>query len=190
MTDHTRTFRAFAVATACLWASSTAAADSTSTTVESPFGLVTTTVTKVDPIRQTIAPAPSADVDRFNALAKQAQDFLAVYVPGFGTAMLQDFDAAVSLWRKEKPARYSAEQVVEMLGAYLGNRLSSDFSMTWVVVTDKEGTNYALWNKPSQTLAFPFASIKDRLDNGQINFMSGVYRTVRIQMEASTPPRE
>jgi hypothetical protein len=190
MTSHIPKLRACVVATALLWASSTLGADSTATTVESPFGLVTTTVTKVDPVRQKIAPAPSADIDRFNALAQQALTFLAAYVPGFGTAMLQDFDNAVSLWRTEKPPRYSPDQVVDMLGAYLGNRLASDFSMTWVLVTDTEGTNYAVWNKPTQTLAFPFASIKDRLDNGQINFMSGVYRTVRIQMDASTPARE
>ena len=154
-------------------------ASSETKTLQTPNGPVTATMETVEPTPQKTVIASSRQLLTIDALASQATGFVAAYRPGVSSPSLKDFDEAFRLWQKEKRRRYTEQQVVQMLGAYLGNQLVADFQMEWVMVTDQYGTDYAVRSKKYEVMSFPFSSVVKRIENNQYEFMVGVYHTVQ-----------
>jgi hypothetical protein len=148
-------------------------------TIQTQNGPVSTTKQTVDPIPQKIAIVSQKDVLAINALASKAKSFVVTYIPEVLNPSLKDFDEAFHRWQREKNRRYSDQQVIEILGAYLGNQLIADFQMEWVVVTDQYGTDYAVRAKKYEVMSFPFSSVSKRIESNQYDFMVGVYETVK-----------
>lgn len=156
---------------------------STTTTFDTPAGSITTITKTVDPTPQKIVSASRKEVMEMDELATQAKGFLATYLPGVANPSLADFDQAFHLWQREKKRRYKEAQVVKMLGAYLGNQLAADFQMEWVVVTDQDGTDYAVRAKKFEVMSFPFSSVEKRVERNQYDFMVGIYYIVKHTIE-------
>jgi ABC-type Fe3+-hydroxamate transport system substrate-binding protein len=170
------------VAIAVLLASASSIAMSQSsktTTIETPTGTVTATTQTVEPTPQRIIVASSKEVLAMDALALRAKGFLATYLPSVSNPSLTDFDNAFLVWQGERNRRYTEPQVVEMLGAYLGNQLIAEFQMEWVVVTDQNGTDYAVRAKKYEVMAFPFSSVAKRIERDQYEFMVGIYHVIK-----------
>lgn len=153
-------------------------------TINTPDGSITTTTTTVEPTPQEINLASSRDVKGINAYALQGRRFVATYLSKVKNPSLKDFDEAFRLWQLEGKRQFTEQQVVEMLGAYLGNKLIVDFQMEWVVVKDEYGTDFAVRSKMYEVMSFPFSSVAKRIENEQYDFMFGVYHTVRSSIES------
>ena len=153
-------------------------------TINTPDGSITTTTTTVEPAPQEIDLASSKDVKAFDAYASQGVRFVATYLPKVKNPSLKDFDEAFHLWRSEGKRRFTEQQVIEILGAYLGKKLIADFQMEWVVVKDEYGTDFAVRGKKYEVMSFPFSSVAKRIENKQHDFMSGVYYAVRSSIES------
>ncbi len=151
-------------------------------TINTPDGSITTTTTTVEPIPQQIKIASSNDVKKLNSYASQGVRFVSTYLPRVSNPTLKDFDEAFRMWQLEKKPRYTQQQVIDMLGSYLGNKLITDFQMEWVIVTDQYGTDYAVRAKKYEVLSFPFSSVMKRIDKNQYDFMVGIYHTIKASI--------
>ncbi|WP_338846307.1 DUF3806 domain-containing protein [Massilia sp. W12] len=155
------------------------AADDGKQTFETPDGPVTATKKTAPPVPQKISAVGSKELAAFEQASARALRFVTDYVPRASNPKLTDFDKAFYLWQKEKSRRYSEQQVIEMIGAYLGNQLVKDFQMEWVVVSDQYGTDYAVRGKQKEVMSFPFASVEKRIQRKEHEFVVGVYQTVK-----------
>jgi Domain of unknown function (DUF3806) len=153
-------------------------ADPTTETIRTPDGLVTTTTKTVDPSPQEVTTASEKDVNAINALAAQAGRFATAYLPTGSKPSLRQLDEAFRMWQVEPDRQFTEQQVIEILGAYLGNQLLLDFEMEWVVVKDQYGTDYAVRAKKYEVLSYPFASVAKRVEKEQYDFLVGVYHAV------------
>ncbi|MBS0576511.1 MAG: DUF3806 domain-containing protein [Proteobacteria bacterium] len=149
------------------------------TTIQTPEGPVTTAKKTVAATPQKIELVGARKRLAFDASARQAREFVQAYLPGISNPSLGDFDKAFGLWQEEKDRRYTERQVIDLLGAYLGNRLAADFQMEWVTVTDRDGADFAVRAKKAEVMAFPFSSVAKRIQANQHDFMVGVYFTVQ-----------
>lgn len=155
------------------------AADDGKHTFDTPDGPVTATKKTVPPVPQKISVVGPKELTAFDQASAKALKFVADYVPGATSPKLTDFDKAFYLWQKEKKRRYSEQQVIEMIGAYLGNQLVKDFQMEWVVVNDQYGTDYAVRGRQKEVMSFPFAAVDKRIQRKEHEFVVGVYQTVK-----------
>lgn len=147
-------------------------------TIATPSGPVTTTTQTVEPVPQEILAASAAEIQGFHELAAQAKSFVTAY-RGTGVRLsLRSLDEAFRDWQVEATRQFSEQQVVQMLGAYLGSRLTADLDMEWVVVKDQYGTDFAVRSKKVEVLSFPFSSVSKRIELSQYDFMVGVYHAV------------
>lgn len=153
--------------------------ETTTQTLQTPEGPVTTTTQDMPAFPQEIRVADREVVNAFSSNAAQGARFVAAYIPGVKEPSLKDFDDAFRIWQREKIKRYSSEDVVEIMGAVLGSRLAADLNMEWVVVTDQYGTDYAVRSKEFEVLSFPFSSVVKRIQANQYDFMVGVYHAVK-----------
>lgn len=142
------------------------------------------TTTMAEPTPQEINLASSKDVKAFDAYASQGVHFVAIYLPTVKNPSLKDFDEAFRLWQSEDKRRFTEQQVIEIFGAYLGNKLITDFQMEWVVVKDEYGTDFAVRSKKYEVMSFPFSSVTKRIENKQHDFMFGFYHAVRSSIES------
>ena len=139
----------------------------------------TTAPKAIESFPQNIVAASPRKITTINAFAARAQDFVATYLPDVSNPSLKDFDEAFYRWQKTKDRRYTDQQVIGILGAYLGNRLVTDFQMEWVIVTDQYGSDYAVKARKSKVIAYSFASVSKRVERNQYEFMDGIYQAVK-----------
>lgn len=152
--------------------------DSKTSTFETPGGGITTTTKTVQPTPQKVTMASPRDIRALDAFAARAESFVAAYLSERTNPSLEECDQAFRLWQQERRPRFSERQVVEILGARLGNQLIADLQMEWVVVKDKFGTDYAVRAKKHEVMSFPFSSVAKRIERNQHDFMAGVYYAV------------
>jgi Domain of unknown function (DUF3806) len=159
--------------------------DATKTkTIETPNGPVTMTTKAAPSSPQQIDAASQDDITQFNASATAAHAFVQAYLPNVQKPTLEDFDEAFRRWQREGTRRYSEDQVIKMLGAYLGNRLVDDAKMEWVVVVDEYGQDYAVQAKDYEVVSFPFASVSKRIQKNEYGFMVDIHASVKHIIES------
>ncbi len=152
--------------------------------IDTPDGPITTTTTTVEPTPQEIKVVNLNETQAIDACASQGNRFVSTYLPRVTNPSLKDYDEAFSLWQADEKRRYTEQQVIEILGACLGNKLIADFQMEWVIVKDEYGTDFAVIGKKYEVMSFPFSSVSKRIENNQYDFMVGVYHTVRSIIES------
>jgi hypothetical protein len=147
-------------------------------TIPTPSGSVQIYQKTVEPIPQTFTALTEAELSGIRSNAALARDFVRGYVPATNYA-LSDFDKAFSAWQQESPQRYTSDEVIAILGAYLGEQLVSDQDMEWTVVTDSYGQDLAVRSRKVEVVSFPFSSVTKRVERNQFNFMEGIYFVVQ-----------
>lgn len=139
----------------------------------------------VDPAPQKIEAASAGELKTFRAYGARAALFIAAYVPAAKQPTLSDADEAFRLWQQDKGRRRASEQdVVEMLGAFLGAKLAADFGMEWVVVVDENGRDYAVRATRHEAMAYPFASVEKRIENRSHGFLQPIHAAMKELMES------
>ena len=116
--------------------------------------------------------------------ATRAGEFLRAYLPNSNPENLKDYDRAFREWQTSQSPKHSSEEVVQILGAYLGNRCVADLDMEWVKVNDEYGTDYAVRSKTQDVMAFPFSTVQKRVDDREYDFLNGVYYLLKQKLEA------
>jgi len=147
-------------------------------TIQAPEGPVAVKSKTVEATPQQVQPASAEDVAAFKKEAARADEFIREYLPGDNPTDLKNLDYAFRLWQSDKKSRYSADDVIDILGSYLGSKVVEDFGMEWVVVQDEQGTDFAVRSKKVEVMAFPFATVGKRVDKEEYDFMVGVYRAI------------
>jgi hypothetical protein len=143
--------------------------------IETPEGNVTAHKTTVDAVPQKVTAATGDELEQLKSFDATGSDFLAAYLPGTSDPALKVYDRAFRAWQTSDSPQHSNEQVVQILGGYLGNKCVADLDMEWVTVTDEYGTDYAVRGKTVDVMAFPFSTVLKRIENNEYDFMYGVY---------------
>jgi len=152
--------------------------------IDTPDGQIDTTVKTVDPTPQKITIASAEVVQAFDSYASKGRKFVTTFVPEVEKLTLKDFDLAFKLWQHQSKSNYTEQQVIEILGAYLGSKLIKDYEMEWVLVEDEYGTDYAVRGIKFEVMSFPFSSVLKRIENNENDFMFGVYHTVGSSLKS------
>ena len=147
-------------------------------TIKTPQGNVIAHESIGEPTPQKVVPVGGNELKRLQSLAAQGPRFVAAYLPETKEPELKDYDLAFRAWQTSKSPSHSKEQVIEILGGYLGNKCVADFDMEWVTVTDEIGTDYAIRSKSVEVMAFPFSTVLKRIEDNQYDFLHGVYHTI------------
>jgi hypothetical protein len=79
-------------------------------------------ISTIDPISQKIRLLTQEEIAKIAVFSKESKLFLNEYVPNLKNPDLKDYDKAFHAWQISKNKKYSSEQVVELIGSYLGEK--------------------------------------------------------------------
>jgi hypothetical protein len=90
-------------------------------TIQTPDGDFTAQKSIGEPVPQKVDAITGDALKRLEALSAQGPGFVATYLPNTPKEPdLKDYDLAFRAWQTSKSPQHSKEQVVEILGGYLG----------------------------------------------------------------------
>jgi hypothetical protein len=132
----------------------------------------------------TIEPLPES-IRPFNEAETQAIEENSVLLPEFFRVFLgrspevwgpDDLDAVFVSWTTATDRRgYEDETVVQLLGAAFGQYCARKLDMTWVVITDQDGSAAAIRGARKDYRAFPFHAIWKRIRDQENGFFKPIY---------------
>ena len=135
--------------------------------------------TNAEPTPQTVTVVAGDDLEWLQSLGSDGPQFVSNYLPTVTSPTLKDYDAAFRAWQQDQSPKHDDQQVIQIIGGYLGNRLVADFDMEWVTVTDEYGTDYAVRSANVEVMSFPFSTVLKRIEDKEYDFVHGVYYTVK-----------
>ena len=152
-------------------------------TIETDEGTVVGHTTDVETFPQKVVSVNAAESRQFAAWASEAEVFQSAYGTPQSENELKRYDEAFKAWQDSTTKKHSDQDVINALGAYLGQRMVQDFDMEWVMVTDQYGRDYAIRHKTSELLSFPFSSVMKRIEDKEHDFIHGVYHVLKHEIE-------
>jgi len=147
--------------------------------IDTPDGEVIAHDTNVEATLQTITVVDGDDLTWLRSLDNVGPQFVSHYVSNMTEPNLKDYDAAFWAWQLDDASPYTDQQVIQLIGGYLGNKCVADFDMEWVTVTDHYGTDYAVRSTEVELMNFPFSTVLKRIEDRECDFVHGVYYTVK-----------
>lgn len=147
--------------------------------IDTPDGEVTAHEKNVEATPQTFIVVDGDDLAWLQSLDDASPQFVSHYLPDVAEPSLKDYDAAFRSWQQDESSPYTDQQVIQLVGGYLGNKLVADFDMVWVTVTDEYGTEYAVRSTKVEVMSFPFSTVLKRIEDKKHDFVHGVYYTVK-----------
>ena len=162
--------------------------------IDTPDGEVIAHDSTVEPMPQTVTVVAGDDLAWLQSLGSDGTQFVSAYLPGVKGPTLKDYDAAFRAWQQDQSSQYDDQQVIQIIGGYLGNKCVADFDMEWVTVTDEYGTDYAVRSTKVEVMSFPFSTVLKRIEDKKYDFVHGVYYTVKEmltngQYQVRQPPQ-
>ena len=152
-------------------------------TIETADGTVVGHTTEVEHFPQKVVAVNPAESRQFAEWATEAEAFLSAYGTLQSENELKRYDEAFKAWQDSATKEHSDQDVINALGAYLGQRMVQDFDMEWVMVTDQHGQDYAVRHKSSELMSFPFSSVMKRIEDKEHDFIHGVYHVLKHEAE-------
>jgi hypothetical protein len=135
-------------------------------------------VSTIDPIPQKIRLLTSEEIQNIASASRQSQLFVNYYLPDINNPDLKDYDNAFRAWQTSKNKKYSSQQVVELIGSYLGEKCVKELDMEWVEITDEYGTDRAVRGKRVEITSFPFSVVSKRIEKNEYEFIYSVFHTI------------
>lgn len=126
--------------------------------IDTPNGEVIAHDTNVEPTPQTITVVDGDVLSWLQSLDTDCPKFVSHYVPNVTQPSLKDYDTAFRAWQLDASPPYTDQQVIQLIGGYLGNKCVADFDMEWVTVVDEYGTDYAVRSIKVEVMSFPFST--------------------------------
>ncbi|MGD9127154.1 MAG: DUF3806 domain-containing protein [Planctomycetia bacterium] len=151
--------------------------------IDTPDGEVVAQATTVEPTPQTVTIVESDDLSWLQSLGADGPQFVSHYVPNVTEPSLKDYDAAFRAWQQDSSPPYTDQQVIQIIGGYLGNKCIADFDMEWVTVTDEYGTDHAVRSTKVEVMIFPFSTVLKRIEDKKYDFVHGVYYTLKESLK-------
>ena len=151
--------------------------------IDTPDGEVIAHETNAEATPQTITVVDGDDLAWLQSLDDAGPQFVSHYVPDVTEPGLKDYDAAFRAWQLDESSPYTDQQVLQLVGGYLGNKLVADLDMEWVTVTDEYGTDYAVRSTEVDVTSYPFSTVLKRIEDEQYDFVHGVYHTIKAMLE-------
>ena len=151
-------------------------------TVETPAGDFEATRTNVEAIPQEVTALTDDIQSEVDRLAAAGPEFVRIFLPNVSDPSLKHYDEAFRLWQESRgndPDAVSEALVIDIIGSYLGNKLVSELDMKWVEVTDQYGSDYAVHHAQIDVFAYPFSTVKKRVDKDENDFIFNVYYMVK-----------
>src|SRR5688572_6360643 len=127
--------------------------------IDTPDGEVIAHDTNVEATPQTITVIDGDKLAWLESLDDDGPQFVSHYVANTTEPGLKDYDAAFRAWQLDDSPPYTDQQVIHLIGGYLGNKYVADFEMEWVTVTDEYGTDYAVRSRKVEVMSFPFSTV-------------------------------
>jgi hypothetical protein len=152
--------------------------------VKTPDGNINVNKTTVEPVPQKIVVVTGNELTVLESLANYGKEFVNKYLPEEINFDLKAHDRAFRAWQISKPPKHSDEEVIKIIGGYLGNKLVTDLNMEWVTVTDEYGIDYAVRSKSTEVISFPFSTVMKRVESGEYDFLYGVFYTTKQMIES------
>jgi hypothetical protein len=137
----------------------------------SPSGVEVTETSDAGEFPQNIEPLNESQLSLINGWAEDVEPFLARYNE-------RSLDAAYQAWTESLDEEPTRDEVISLMGAYLGNHLVSDHDMEWVMIRDQYGEARGVRHRSLQILVFPFDTIIKRIGTGEFGFIEAVCNTV------------
>lgn len=138
------------------------------------------------PIPEVVRPLEQHELVAIAADAALADTLFAAYGLGASIPLLDRLDQAFAAWQaSDDGAGYEAGEVIRTLGAVFGNHCNATLDMQWVEVTDRHGVDLAVDGCSIMFRAFPYMSIRKRIDDGEHTFFRGIYILLADQKERS-----
>lgn len=147
--------------------------------IDTPEGEVIAHNMNVEETPQAITVVVGDELLWLQSLIDAAPQFVSHYLPEVIEPSLKDYDAAFRRWQLDPSRQYTDEEVIQVVGGYLGNKCIADFDMEWVTVTDEYGTDYAVSSTHVELMSFPFSTVLKRIEDKQYDFVHGVYYAVK-----------
>lgn len=151
--------------------------------IETSEGTVHAKQSQVDSFPQKITKVDGQDLQQLSSIPRDVA-FVKKYKPTTTNPTLVDYDEAFLAWKSDTSGEYSDEDVVRIVGGYLGNRCIADFDMEWVRVEDEYGTDFAVRAKKSEVMIFPFSSVQKRIEDQEHGFVHGIYHALKDLLES------
>lgn len=147
--------------------------------IDTPDGEVIAHNTTVEPTPQTITVVSGDDLQWLQSLGADGPKFVSTYLSSVTDPTLRDYDTAFRAWQHDQSPENDDQQVIQIVGGYLGNRCVTDLDMEWVTVTDEYGTDYAVRSTKVELMSFSFSIVLKRIEDKKCDFVQGVYYTVK-----------
>jgi len=131
----------------------------------------------IDAVEESVNPLSDDQARAIEENASLAVDFVrASGVTPAEALTLDDLDCAFANWLQGDDDRgYSAEAVVELLGAAFGQLCVEKLYMRWVTIEDAHGTVIALQGREMDFRGFPYHSIEKRIADRETGFFRAVF---------------
>ena len=137
----------------------------------SPSGVEVTETSDAEEFPQNIEPLNESQLSLINGWAENVEQFLVRYNEC-------SMDGAYQAWAESRDQEPTRDEVISLMGAYLGNRLVSDHDMEWVMVRDQYGEDRGVRHRSLQILVFPFDTIIKRIGTDEFGFIESICDTV------------
>ncbi|MFZ6770698.1 DUF3806 domain-containing protein [Undibacterium sp. Di26W] len=141
---------------------------------------ITNSIGSLPPFEQKFRVLTRQEINRINELAKKGDVFVKFYYPTISRPDLKDFDRAFRAWQTSTGKKLSNQEVIQIIGSYLGNELVRKLNMEWVEVTDKYGTDYSIRGKNAdvEITSFPYSTVSKRIEHHQYDFIYNTFHTI------------
>jgi hypothetical protein len=107
----------------------------------------------------------------------EAGRLLAERYTGGGEALptLDSLDGCVEGWQADDDSRADVNVLINGVGVAVGEHLSRQVGLDWVIATDEHGSDLALHGPPGDILIYPANTVAKRVVAGETGFVRSLY---------------
>jgi len=146
--------------------------------IDTPEGEIVGHEVPIEEKPRTIVRVKGKHLKWLRSLGKNVGDFIHSYspdLPATEEVTLKHCDQAFRAWQLARNPSHEAEDVIEILGGYLGNKCVDGLDMEWITITDEYGSDYGVRSRTAELMGFPFSTVYKRIEDGEHDFLHGVY---------------
>ncbi len=153
-------------------------------TIATTTGPVQAFSQSAEPVKQEFIPLSEDEYNFILWCETKAKEFVQTYLGEEASVTLQSCDDAFSTWQREENKRFSENEVICFLGAFLGQECVRELDMRWMTVTDEYGSDYAVCYTKGAVVGYPHSSVKKRIKTNTHIFMVPIFNGIKQRIES------
>jgi hypothetical protein len=125
-----------------------------------------------------------SEMDWIDELLSKSQMWVSSMIgPTSSIASPLQLDEALEAWASKPDSEKSnINEVINMVGAALGTHLCQRCELRWVVASDEEGTEAAVFRETNEVLLYPMNAIAKRIVEGSTRFVEQFIETTETHL--------